>query len=308
MGQLILTEIDLDEEIFTGKAEIIRVSGRTIPKYNGNADVVAIVGCRASANIVLNMDFPSLKIYQLTSAGYDGIPVEKFTERGVYLCNAGDVYSIPIAETVIYGMLQYAKRYWDNPKWHFFRPARGYKYISELAGKKLLIMGCGHIGNAVAKRAAAFDMDIFGYNHNCHAKDGYMEMYSTREELILKLGKFDYIVTTIPLTEETKGFLNAELLSAMKPSAIIVNVGRQGIFNDHDLYIALKNKAIGGAVLDMFEIMPNPITNKYRRLSNTIVVPGVSASSIQVGDRLKGHISNNINKLLNEGKPDFAVR
>ena len=308
MSQIILTEIDLDESAFGNEdVKIEKINGKTICQYNGNPDVIIIVGCRATANIVLNLNFPGLVLYQLTSAGVDGIPLSKFANNGIWVCNAGDVYSIPIAETVIYGILLYEKRYWNNPNWHMFRPTRGYKYINELAGKKMLIMGCGRIGNAVAVRAAAFDIEVYGYNHNCRQKKGYIKVYATWEELLPHLDKFDYIVTTIPLNEETKGFLDAKFFEAMSEKAIIINVARNGIFNKQDLYKALKTKKIYGAVLDIFETIPNPITNPFRRLSNTIVLPGVSAISQEVKGRLKRHVTENILNICKGKKPNYIV-
>lgn len=308
MKKIVLTEITLKMECFDSQSvKVEMVNGKSIRRFDGNEQVVAVIGCRATANVVLTMNLPSLKLYQLTSAGFDGIPVEKFTQKGIWLCNAGDVYSVPIAETVIYGMLQSVKRYWKNPKWHFLRPMRGYRHLQELAGKKLLVMGCGRIGTAVAKRALAFDMTVCGYDPFCQRPE-YQKIYRTREEMLLQLNNFDFIVTTIPLMDETKGFLDAELFQAMSKDTIIVNVGRKGIFNEQDFYTALKKRTIGGAVLDMFEKVPNPITNRFRRLSNVIVLPGVSAISQEVRVRLRTHVSENAARVVNNEQPLFIVK
>ncbi len=307
--KVILTEIPLDTASFAEwDVDIIRVNTKTLKIFSSNKNVVAIIGCRASANVALKCDFPQLKIYQLTSAGFDGIDTAQFAKKGIFLCNAGDVYSVPIAETVVYGMLQYAKRYWKSPKKHYLRPTRGYKYIDELFGKRLLIMGCGRIGTAVADRVAAFGMEIYGYDCFDSQKSQYKQIFTSRKELLEHIGSFDYIVTTIPLMNETKDFLDAELFGNMKKTAVIVNVGRRGIFNENDFYTALKTGKIGGAVLDMFEKIPNPLTNKFRRLSNVLVLPGVSAISVPVKARLENHAAQNILKVLKGDKPDFIVK
>ncbi len=298
MPKILLTETPLDTaRLASCDVRIIPVTAKTLRRYAGNPDVVAVVGSRATANLVLSMDLPGLRLYQLTSAGFDGIPVADFAARGIHLCNAGDVYSVPIAETVVYGMLQYAKRYWKNPKHHFLRPQRHYTYIRELDGKRLLVMGCGRIGTAVATRAAAFGMTVDGYD--CVAdKPAYATMYTTRAELIAHIGTYDYIVTTLPLMEATRGFIDAELLGAMSREAVIVNVGRRGIFDEKALYAALKHRRVGGAVLDMFERIPNPITNRFRCLSNVVVMPGVSAISAETRIRLRAHVTDNCLRLL----------
>ncbi len=298
MPKIILTETALDaDRLPSADVQIVPVTGKTIRRFDGNRDVVAVVGCRATANRVLSMHLPALSLYQLTSAGFDGIPVEDFAARGVSLCNAGDVYSVPIAETVIYGMLRYAKRYWKNPKRYGLRPLRHYAYIGELASKKLLVMGCGRIGTAVATRAAAFDMTVCGYDC-CGNKPAYAAMYTTRADLLAHIADFDYIVTTLPLMEETRHFIDADLIAAMKPSAVIINIGRRGIFDEKALYAALKHRRIGGAVLDMFEKVPNPITNPFRRLGNVIVMPGVSAISQETRARLCDHVTQNCARML----------
>ncbi len=308
MSKIILSEIKLDSAKFAvPNIEVCSVTEKSLHKYEGNTEVIGIVGCRATAKRAIQMDFPGLKLYQLTSAGFDGIPVRAFSQKNVWLCNAGDVYSTPIAETVIYGMLQYAKRYWKNPKWHVLRPMRGYRYIQELSGKSLLIMGCGRIGTEVAVRAKAFEMTICGYDPYVQSKEGYEEIFATREELIQNLKRFDYIVTTIPLAEETEGFLNSELFYAMDSNAVIINVGRTGIFNKRDLLCALRKKTIRGAVMDMFEPVPNPITNPFRRLPNVIVLPGVSAISVQVKERLKKHVIANVSRVLQGDLPSNVV-
>lgn len=297
----------LNEEVEANGGKIIYIKGDKILDYNNNKDVVAIAGSRALSREVLKMNFPSLKLFQLTSAGFDNVPVEEYKKRGVYVCNAGNVYSTPIAETVLYGMLQFEKRYWNNPKHKFLRPFRKYKYIGELSGKKLLILGCGNIGTAVAVRANAFGMDTFGYDPYCAEKMQYNKIYRNEDDLKENIGIFDYIVCTMPDNEQTRGFIDAGILSKCKSDAVIVNVGRKSVFNEQDFYEVLKKRTIQGAVLDMFEKLPNPITNKFRRLNNVIVMPGVSAISKEVRYRLSEFISLNVLKVLNGTIPVCVI-
>ena len=276
------------------------VSYKDLDNYNNNEKVVAIAGSRAMAIKCANMNLPSLKLFQLTSAGFDGVPLEKFAEKGVMVANAGTVYSAPIAETVVFGILQMAKKLRKNPNNRNFKIYRHYNQITELSGKKVLIMGAGNIGTAVADRLLGFDMEIHGYDPYCAQKPQYSKILRNRDDLKANLDKYDYIVSTLPDNDETKGSINKELFDCMKKSAVIINVGRKAVFNENDFYVALKSKKIGGAVLDMFEKIPNPITNKFRRLKNVVVLPGVSAISREVNDRLKDHMYKNIISSLNE--------
>jgi len=227
------------------------------------------------------------------------VPCADFREKGVDVANAGSVYSAPIAETVVFGMLYMAKRLHPNPNNRRLKLQRHYAQITEIAGKKILIMGAGNIGTAIASRLQGFEAQVDGYDPFCPEKPEYAAMLRSKEQLLQGLGEYDYIISTLPANEQTEGFLNAELFGCMKKTAVIVNVGRKAVFNEAELYRALKSRQIGGAVLDMFEKLPNPITNPFRRLSNVVVLPGVSAISQEVNSRLKAHMYGNLLACLN---------
>lgn len=292
--KLVLSDKIITNYNYPEDTTVKTVSYKDLDSYNNNEKVVAIAGSRAMAIKCADMNLPSLKLFQLTSAGFDGVPTEKYAEKGVAVANAGTVYSAPIAETVVFGILQMAKKLRKNPNNRNFKIYRHYNQITELSGKKVLIMGAGNIGTAVADRLLGFDMDIDGYDPYCAEKPQYSKMLRNREELKANLEKYDYIVSTLPDNDDTKGSINKELFDCMKKSAVIINVGRKAVFNENDFYVALKSKKIGGAVLDMFEKVPNPLTNKFRRLKNVVVLPGVSAISREVNDRLKDHMYKNI--------------
>ena len=297
--RLVISDKNIANYDYPDDTQVKTVSYKGLDSFNNNEKVVVIAGSRAMAIKCADMNLPSLKLFQLTSAGFDGVPLEKFTEKGITVCNAGTVYSAPIAETVVFGILQMAKKLRNNPNNRHFKIQRHYNKITELSGKRVLIMGAGNIGTAVADRLAGFNMQIDGYDPYCACKPQYSKMLRNREELKANLGEYDYIVSTLPDNDETKGSINKELFDCMKKSAVIVNVGRKAVFNEGDFYNALKTKKIGGAVLDMFEKIPNPVTNKFRRLKNVVVLPGVSAISQEVNTRLKEHMYKNVIATLN---------
>lgn len=298
--RIVLTEKSLSGYEFPKDVSVMPVGIKNLQSYDGNTDVVAIVGSRAMSSLCVNLNLPSLKLFQLTSAGFDGVPCDGFTNKNIAVANAGTVYSVPIAETVVFGMLTVAKKLRKNPNNRHFKITRHYSHITELGGKRVLIMGAGNIGTAVADRLVGFDMEIDGYDPYCSDKKPYGKIIRTREELERVISNYDYIVSTLPDNERTKGFINEELFSAMKTTAIIINVGRKAVFEELDFYRALKSGDIGGAILDMFEKIPNPITNKFRRLKNTVVLPGVSAISKEVNVRLREHVYKNLIAVLEE--------
>ena len=296
---IVLSDKDLKQENLPEGVLVKKISYSSIDTYEHNQDVVAISGSRAMAIKAANMDFPSLKLFQLTSAGFDGVPNDIYAAKGIAVANAGSVYSVPIAETVVFGVLTMAKKLRSNPNNRHFKLQRHYTTITELSGKNVLIMGAGNIGTAVADRLKGFETVIDGYDPYCPIKEQYQNIWRSRDELKENLSKYDYIVSTLPDNSETKKFINSELFEKMKHTAVIINVGRRAVFDEDDFYSALKNHKIGGAVLDMFEKLPNPVTNKFRRLRNVVVLPGVAAVSNEVNLRLKSHINSNISAVIN---------
>lgn len=303
----VLTDKDLTAYEFPSDVVVERTSIKTIENYDNDATVVAIAGSRAMSIEVNSLNLPSLKLFQLTSAGFDYVPTEDFAKKGVFVSNAGSVYSNPIAETVVFGILLMAKKLRKNPNNRRFKFTRGYTEITELADKKVLIMGAGNIGTAVANRLSGFEMQIDAYDPYCTEKPQYATILRNREELLNAISQYDYVVSTMPDNAETKGFFDNKILSSMKSTAVIVNVGRKAVFNQDHLYYALKTKKIGGAVLDMFEKLPNPITNKFRRLRNVVVLPGVAAISREVNSRLKDHMYKNISAVLSGNSPQNVI-
>ena len=260
-------------------------------------NVDAIVCSRSTAREILNYNFPNLKLVQLNSAGFEQIDLNKYRENGVDVCNAGATYSVCMAETIIFGILQIEKRLRKNPNNRKFKIFRHYNEIGELKGKMAVTLGAGNIATQVVKRLNSFDVECYGYDPFCVEKTEFRKLLRSREELNEILPKADYVINTLPLLKDTEHFIDSDLLHHFKSSAVFINVGRIGSINTSDLYLALKRREISYAVLDMFEKFPNPLTNKFRRLKNVIVLPGVAAISKESKLNLKKLIGENLKKL-----------
>lgn len=292
--RLVLSEKDLSGFDFPDDVEVKKIRGREVERYQHDSRIVAIVGSRALSIKCVDLDFPALKLVQLTSAGFDGVPLDLYAKHGIAVANAGTVYSVPIAETVVFGMLQIAKKLRKNPNNRAWKLMRRYHFISELCGKYVLILGAGNIGTAVAERLGGFAMKVDAYDPFCLEKPQFRTILRNFDALKANLTQYDYIVSTLPDNKHTRGMIGKGLFSCMKETAVVINVGRKAVFQEDEFYAALKTKQIGGAVLDMFEKFPNPITNKFRRLGNVIVLPGVAAISQEVNVRLREHICRNV--------------
>lgn len=304
--RIVLTDKDLDNRGFPSDVQVIKITYKTMDAYEHNSDVVAIAGSRAMAIKANKMDFPGLKFFQLTSAGFDGVPLAEYKDKGVMVANAGRTYSVPIAETVVLGMLLMAKKLHANPNNRHAKIQRHYVEIQELYAKKVMILGAGSIGTEIAKRLSGFDITVDGYAQSEGTRPYFNRVICGRSALIEEITNYDYVISTLPDSESTRGFFDKELLSRMKQTSVIVNVGRKTVFNENDLFVALNTKSICGAVLDMFERVPNPVTNRFRRLRNVVVLPGVSAISKEVNGRLKMYCEANILSVI-EGKKVVGI-
>lgn len=294
-----------EKEIFLG---LLPQGVRLVRLDSANQAEIEVAVCsRVTAFKLANMELPRLKLVQLISTGYDGVPLEEFSKKRIQVANAPGVYGVPIAETVLFGILQMAKKYRSNPNNRRVRYTRGYSHICELAEKTVLVMGVGNIGTEVARRLAGFQMRILGYDIAVSVKEGFDQMLNSRDDLKTALSTCDYVVCTLPDTPETKGFVNRELLACMKKSCVFLNVGRRAAINERELFQTLKKKSIGGAILDIFEWFPNPITNPFRRLNNVVVLPGVAAISRESEIRLKHLIAKNIVNIFNKMPPEHVL-
>lgn len=305
--RIVLTDKELDMERFPSDVDVQKISYKSMDSYNHNGNVVAIAGSRAMAIKANGMDLPGLKFFQLTSAGFDGVPLKEMAEKGITVANAGSTYSAPIAETVVMGMLLMAKRLHPNPNNRHAKIQRHYSEIHELFEKKAMILGAGSIGTEIAKRLSGFDMVVDGYAQRQGNRPFFHKVICGRENLMECLSEYDYVISTLPDNEHTRGFVDSAMLRQMRKNTIIVNVGRKAVLDESALYLALKTNTIGGAVLDMFEKIPNPITNKFRRLGNVIVLPGVAAISQEVNMRLREHIYKNLLASITGEKVQYII-
>lgn len=215
--------------------------------------------------------FINLKYIQLTSAGFDRVPIEYVKEHGIEIHNARGVYSIPMAEFVLGGVLQLYKQvkfFYKNQTEHRWEKNRN---LLELFGKTVCIVGCGSVGTECAKRFRAFGCKVIGVNRTLR-EDQYYDQMLEIGELELVLPKADILVLTVPLTEETQYLMNERTLSLMKEGAVLVNVARGAVVNEEALVKALLGK-LGGAVLDVFEEEPLGEDSQLWDMEQVILTP-----------------------------------
>lgn len=230
-------------------------------------------------------EFKNLKFIQLTSAGLDRVPLEKIKERKITLFNARGVYSVPMAEFAVAGVLNLYKHlnsFFDSQKAHDWKKDRELK---ELSGQVVSIIGCGSVGFQCAKRFKAFDTTIISvdiFNHCNNVYDEFCHISNIKSAL----KKSDIVILTLPLTDKTKGMFNKEMFSSFKDGATLVNISRGAIVDENALIDALETNKLGGAVLDVFENEPLEENSKLWDMKNVIVTPHNSFVSNKNSTRL----------------------
>ena len=235
--------------------------------------------------------FTNLRYIQLTSAGFDRVDMDYVKAHGIEIHNARGVYSIPMAEFALSGVLQLYKQaafFRENQKRHLWEKHRG---LLELAGKKVLIVGCGSVGNECAKRFAAFGCEVTG-----------VDLYPREDSLyskILPLDKLDdmlitadIVVLTLPLSEQTRHLINDSRFSLLKDGAVLVNIARGAVVDTEALIKHIDR--LGGAVLDDFEEEPLIDNSPFWGKPNVILTPHNSFVGEGNGERLRENIIKNL--------------
>lgn len=247
--------------------------------------------------------FKNLKFIQLTSAGLDRVPAEYIKSKNISLFNARGVYSVPMAEFAVLGtLLIYKKSFFfrENQKNHVWQKNRE---LFELCGKTVLTVGCGSVGSECARRYKALGCRVLG-----------VDLYPTENELYEKiyplsvlpsvLSISDAVILTLPLTDETRGLFDGEMLSHMKNTAVLINISRGAVVDEDALTAALSEKKLYGAVLDVFESEPLSQDSPLWDMENVVITPHNSFVSEKNSERLFSVIYGNLSGFLKGDKAE----
>lgn len=213
----------------------------------------------------------NLKWLSSIYAGVDGFPLDMMAERGIVFTNGVGINAITIAEYVVMGMLNVAKGYrevvraQDRQEWLGDSPGK-----AELAGSKALVLGYGAIGQRVDRMLTAFDVEVTKVRRSPGEGTLLPDQWRAR------LGEFDWVILAVPATAETDGMIGAAEIAAMKPSAVLVNVARGSVVDQDALVMALADKRIGGAFLDVTTPEPLPADHPLWTLPNAHVTMHLS--------------------------------
>jgi phosphoglycerate dehydrogenase-like enzyme len=269
----------------------------TIPCAIAVGDEAAILDQLADADVLVSMAFtkemamagPRLRLVQVPGAGLDRVDRTQL-RPGLALANAYG-HEAGIAEYVMGTMIALTRDFqrldqrlragqWES-QWSVGTPPP--PLWPELAGKTLGILGFGHIGEALARRADAFDMKVCAVRRHPPSDVPHGLMFiGGPQRLDELLALSDYLAITVSLSPETRGLIDARRLGLMKPSAYLINVARAEIIDEQPLYDALASRRLAGAALDVWYRYPTaagntaPATAPFHSLSNVIMTPHAS--------------------------------
>ncbi|MBN1153182.1 MAG: D-glycerate dehydrogenase [Dehalococcoidia bacterium] len=248
-------------------------------------DVEGLLTCANHVTAEVFEAAPKLRVISNMGDGCDNIELAEATRRGIPVGHTPNVLTETTADLAMGLLIAAARRIVEGQS--FARDGRWKAHAHlELPGvdvnsKTLGIVGLGHIGTHVAKRARAFNMRVLYYGRTRKPESETLFNVEFRPTLHDMLRESDFVVITVPLTSETRNMFGRAEFAVMKSSAILVNVGRGAIVNDDALYEALKTGRILRAALDVTSIEPLPLDRPLFTLDNIIIMPHIGSAVVE---------------------------
>ena len=254
----------------------------------------------------------NLKVISTFSVGYDHIDTKFAKEKKIRVGYTPDVLTNATADMAFALMIDSLRRISEGDriirkqKWNQIYGA--YDYVGlDLQGKTLGIIGLGRIGKTFAKRAKAFDMKIIYHNRKQISKTDEKKLgvkYTTFNKLITQS---DIISIHVPHTDETNQMFNMKIFRKMKKTSFLINTSRGKVVNEKDLVVALKQKIIGGAGLDVFETEPISKNHPFLKLENIVLAPHVGSSTKETRIKMAKITVKNLILGIKGKKPIYSI-
>ncbi|KAK4764773.1 hypothetical protein SAY86_025863 [Trapa natans] len=268
---------------FPQRAQFLKENCGSIRAVVGNATV--------GADAELIDALPKLEIVSSFSVGLDKVDLAKCKEKGVRVTNTPDVLTDDVADLAIGLCLAVLRRicecdrYVRSGKWK----KGDYKLTSKFSGKTVGIIGLGRIGTAIAKRAEAFNCPVCYYSRR-EKPDCQYKYYPSVTELA---SNCNILVVACPLTEETRHIINREVIDALGPKGVLINIGRGPHVDEPQLVSALLEGRLGGAGLDVFEKEPE-VPEELFGLENVVLLPHVGSGTVETRQEMADLVIGNL--------------
>jgi len=251
-----------------------------------------------------------LKIIANYAVGYNNINVEYAKSKGIYVTNTPGVLTEATADIAWALILAVARkiisadRFVREGKFKGWKPKLFLGY--EIHGKTLGIIGMGRIGQAVARRALGFGMNIIYHNRKRLPEEVEKKYSASYVDLETLLKNSDFISINVPLTDETYHLLDEKRLNLLKPNAILVNTARGPVVDEKALYKLLKEGKIAGAGFDVYENEPF-LTPGLEKLENVVLLPHIGSATFETRSKMSIMVAENVIDALEGRKPKNLV-
>jgi phosphoglycerate dehydrogenase-like enzyme len=263
------------------------------------ARIRALIGWKFPPGIFEKM--PNLEWIQSVGVGVEDWIFDPMLPQSVVVSSPKGVYAEPVSEYVIWSLLTLFRRFHTAIKNQ--RRRRWVPFSGEsLSGKTLGVAGLGHIGNAVARKAASLQMSVVGIvrETDSTAPEHYIDQFISYTDLGEVLGELDALVVCLPLTNETHGMFSKEVFQNMKRGAVVVNVAREGVADYSGLRDAVRSGHLAGAALDVFDKEPMRPWNPLWSTEGILITPHISAFTEDYKATVANVISENIDRFLKQ--------
>jgi D-3-phosphoglycerate dehydrogenase / 2-oxoglutarate reductase len=271
---------DIEFEIVDGKSEA------ELAAKIRDADAATIRTVPLPAAVIDQAE--RLKVVSRHGVGYDNVDVTALTRRGIPLAIAADANATAVAEHTLFFMLALAKQALRHDRavrqnnWEI----RNRFETVDLMGRRVLVLGYGRIGREVAKRCAAFDMQVSVYDPYVQANVIEAGGYRSVPDFATVLSETDILTVHMLLADESRHLIGAVELAALPAHALLINCARGGIIDEDALYEALTSGGIAGAGIDVFEQEPPPENHPLLGLDNVLLSPHTAGMSQEAAIRM----------------------
>ena len=233
---------------------------------------------------------PNLEIIAQFGVGYDNIDLVAAQERDIVVTNTPDVLTDDTADVALFLMLNVARRAVEADmfvrvgRWH----SGAMPLSTSISGKTVGIVGLGSIGQAIAQRAAAFNTKVI--YHSRTQKDVAYTYYKDLKEMAVAA---DFLILACAGGDETKHLINYEILDALGTEGFLINIARGSVVKEDDLLIALRNKSIAGAGLDVYADEPN-VPDEMIKMDNVVLSPHVGSATVETRSKMGQLVIDNL--------------
>ncbi|MFD2419569.1 2-hydroxyacid dehydrogenase [Amycolatopsis pigmentata] len=295
-------------EVWMSDADRALEPGELAEAVDGAAAIVSMIHDRIDGSVA-DAAGPGLCVVANVAVGYDNVDVAALAERGVLVTNTPGVLTDATADLAFGLLLALTRRIAEGDRllrarrpWSFHL---GFMLGSGLRGKTLGIIGLGQIGQAMAWRAKAFGMQIVYSGRSRSAAEAELGARFVAQEELLTTA--DVVSLHCPLTPETRHLIDSAALSAMKPSAVLVNTTRGPVVDEGALADALTRGEIAGAALDVFEREPE-VEPRLLELDTVVLTPHLGSATVETRTAMAQLAARNVAAVLGGEVPPNPVR